>query len=137
VRDNVYLDRMLGALSTGFALLATLLAAVGLYGVLAYTVAQRTREFGVRMALGADAGRIVGLVLEQVGRMVLVGGTVGLVAALGLGHAARSLLFGLSGHAPAVLAAAGGVLVLVALSAGVVPAWRAARVSPAGALRHE
>jgi ABC-type antimicrobial peptide transport system permease subunit len=128
---------MLGALSAGFALLATLLAAVGLYGVLAYTVAQRTREFGVRMALGADGGRIVGLVLEQVGRMVLVGGTIGLVAALGLGRAARSLLFGLSGHAPAVLAAAGGVLVLVALSAGMVPAWRAARVSPAGALRHE
>ena len=137
VRESVYLDRLIGTLSAGFALLATLLAAVGLYGVLAYTVAQRTREIGVRMALGADGARIRGMVLRQVGRMVLVGGAIGVAAALGLGRAAQSLLYGLRGDDPGVVAAAAVVLALVALGAGYVPAWRASRVSPAGALRRE
>jgi predicted permease len=137
VRDNVYLDRMLGVLSAAFAALATLLAAVGLYGVLAYTVAQRTREIGVRMALGADARRVRGMVLRHVGRMVLVGGAAGGAAAFGLGRAAQSLLFGLDGRDPAVVAAAAAVLAAVALAAGYVPAWRASRVSPVGALRRE
>jgi len=136
-RENVYLDRMTGTLSAAFAALATLLAAVGLYGVLAYTVAQRTKEFGVRMALGADGGRIRGMVLRQVARMVLVGGAMGVAAALGLGRAVQSLLFGLEGNDPAVVSAAALVLAAVALGAGYVPAWRASRVSPAGALRRE
>jgi predicted permease len=137
VRENVYLDRMIGTLSAAFALLATLLAAVGLYGVLAYTVAQRTREIGVRMALGADGRRIRAMVLRQVARMVLVGGVIGVAAALGLGRAAQSLLFGLEGNDPVVVASAALVLAAVALGAGYVPAWRAARVSPAEALRRE
>ena len=137
VRESVYLDRMIGTLSAGFAALATLLAAVGLYGVLAYTVAQRAREIGVRMALGADGGRIRAMVLGQVGRMVLVGGAIGVAAAFGLGRAAQSMLFGMSGHDPAVVASAALLLVVVALAAGYVPAWRASRVSPAGALRRE
>ena len=137
VREDVYLDRLIGTLSAGFALLATLLAAVGLYGVLAYTVAQRTKEIGVRMALGADGARIRGMVLRQVGRMVLVGGAIGVAAALGLGRAAQSLLYGLQGNDPAVVATAAAVLAVVALGAGYVPAWRASRVSPAGALRRE
>src|SRR5215207_7760246 len=136
-RENVYLDRMTGTLSAAFAALATLLAAVGLYGVLAYTVAQRTKEFGVRMALGADGGRIRGMVLRQVARMVLVGGAIGIAAALGLGRAAQSLLYGLQGDDPVVVAAAAAVLALVAIGAGYVPAWRASLVSPAGALRRE
>jgi predicted permease len=134
-RENVYLDRMLGTLAAGFAGLATLLAAVGLYGVLSYTVAQRTREIGVRMALGASERTVRGLVLRQVGRMVLAGGVVGVVAALALGRAARSLLFGLQGHDPTAVAAAAAVLGAVALAAGWVPAWRAARVNPTAALR--
>ena len=74
VRENVFLDRFISMLSAAFALLATLLAAVGLYGVLAYTVAQRTREIGLRMALGADGPRVRGMVLRQVGWMTLIGG---------------------------------------------------------------
>jgi len=136
-RENVYLDRMTGTLAAAFAALATLLAAVGLYGVLAYTVAQRTREIGVRMALGADGRRIRGMVLRQVGRMVLVGGAIGVAAALGLGRAVQSLLYGLEGSDPAVVVTAAVVLGAVALGAGYVPAWRASRVSPAGALRRE
>ncbi|GLC26870.1 ABC transporter permease [Roseisolibacter agri] len=136
-RENVFLDRMVGALSAGFAALATLLAAVGLFGVLAYTVAQRAREFGVRMALGADARRVRALVLGQMGRMVLVGSVVGVAGALAAGRAAGSLLFGLEGQDPTAVAAAVLVLGVVAFAAGWVPARRAARVSPAGALRGE
>ena len=137
VRENVFLDRMISILSTAFAALATVLAAVGLYGVLAYTVTQRTREIGVRMALGADGGRVRRLVLRQVSRMLLVGGVIGVGVALGLGRAASSLLFGLDGYDPAVVAAAAFVLSLFALGAGYIPALRASRVDPMKALRYE
>jgi putative ABC transport system permease protein len=137
VRENVFLDRMISTLSAAFAGLATLLAAVGLYGVLAYTVAQRTREIGVRMALGADGGRVRGMVLRQVGLMTLIGGTIGIAAALGLGRAARSLLFELKGHDPVVVAVAAVILAAVALGAGYIPALRASRVDPMEALRYE
>ena len=137
IRDNVFLDRMISILSSAFAVLATLLAAVGLYGVLAYSVAQRTREIGVRMALGADAGRVRVMVLRQVGGMMVVGGIIGLVGALGLGKAASSLLFGLKGSDPVVFALSLLVLVLVAFGAGYVPARRASEVDPIQALRYE
>src|SRR5205807_2151276 len=91
VKENVFLDRMIGTLSTAFAGLATLLAAIGLYGVLAYSIAQRTREIGVRMALGADAGNVQLMVLRQVGTMTIVGGVIGIAAALALGRGAQSL----------------------------------------------
>jgi predicted permease len=137
VRENVFLDRFLSTMSASFAALATLLAAVGLYGVLAYTVAQRTREFGLRMALGADAAAVRGLVMGQVVRMTLIGGLVGLAAAIGIGLAAQSLLFGLQGWDPTVLAASVVVLSAVALGAGLLPAHRASRVAPMVALRDE
>lgn len=137
VKDNVFLDRMISMLSAAFAVLATLLAAVGLYGVLAYTVAQRTREIGVRMALGADARRVLEMVLRQVGVMTLVGAVAGIAGAVGLGRAARSLLFELKGTDPATIALSTGVLVLVALGAACVPALRASRVHPMEALRYE
>ena len=137
VRENVYLDRMISTLTVAFALLATLLAAIGLYGVLAYSVAQRTREIGVRMALGANAGNVRGLVLRQVGVMTLVGGVVGIAAALGLGRAAQSLLFELQGYDPVVIVAAAVALSAVAFVAGLLPALRASRVDPMQALRHE
>ena len=99
---------MISVLSTSFALLATLLAAVGLYGVLAYSVSQRTREIGVRMALGADGGRVQRMVLRQVGVMVIMGATIGVFGAFAVGRAAQSLLFGLEGHDPVVFVGAVG-----------------------------
>jgi len=137
VKENVFLDRMIGTLAATFAALATLLAAVGLYGVLAYTVAQRTREIGVRMALGANTRTVRGMVLRQVGRMTLIGVVIGAAAAVGLGRAARSLLYGLEGHDPGVFAIATIFLSLVALGAGLIPAVQASRVEPMQALRYE
>jgi predicted permease len=137
VRDIVFLDRFISVLSASFALLATLLAAVGLYGVLAYTVSQRTREIGLRMALGAAPSRVRMMVMRQVGLMVLVGGATGLAAAIGMGRLAQSLLFELKGSDPLVLVAAAISLSLVALAAGFIPAHRASKVDPMSALRYE
>jgi hypothetical protein len=135
--DNVFLDRMMAILSAGFAALATLLAAIGLYGVLAYNVTQRTREFGLRMALGAAPARLRAMVLRQVGLMAVVGGAVGLGAALGLGRLAEALLFGLTGYDPLVIGIALVLLAAVVLSAGYLPARRASKVAPMEALREE
>lgn len=137
VEDNIFLDRLITMLSTGFAGLATLLAAIGLYGVLAYNVAQRTRELGLRLALGAEPRNLRALVLRQVGVMAAIGGILGLAAALGLGRVAEALLFGLSGHDPLVLAGAVTVLAAVVLGASYLPARRASRIAPMAALRYE
>ncbi len=137
VRENISLDRTISILSAAFAALATLLAAVGLYGVLAYTVAQRTREIGVRMALGADAGRVRALVVRQVMVMLVIGGLTGAVAALGAGRAAQSLLYGLQGHDPVVFGLSLAMLAVVALAAAYLPARRASQVDPVQALRYE
>ena len=137
VRNNTYLDRMMTTLSAAFALLATLLAAIGLYGVLAYSVAQRTREIGLRMALGATPDRVRGMVLRQVAIMTLVGALVGLAGALGVGKGAQSILFQMTGADPAVLALSAIALALVALCAGFIPAHRASRVDPMRALKYE
>jgi ABC-type antimicrobial peptide transport system permease subunit len=128
---------MISMLSSSFAALATLLAAVGLYGVLAYAVSRRTREIGVRMALGADASRVRFMVLRQVGMMTIVGGAVGLAVAIALGRTAQSLLFGLAPYDPLVVLASIVVLGIVSLAAGYVPARRASTVDPIKALRYE
>jgi predicted permease len=137
VRQNVGQDRLVSTLSAAFAVLATLLAAVGLYGVLAYTVSQRTREFGLRMALGADPQRVRRMVLGQVGRMTIIGGVIGLGLAIGAGAAASSLLFKMQGYDPLVLVTSAVVLTIVALGAGLIPAIRASRIDPMLALRYE
>ncbi|MCA0374098.1 MAG: ABC transporter permease [Gemmatimonadetes bacterium] len=137
VKENVFLDRMISTLAASFAVLATLLAAVGLYGMLAYTVTQRTREIGVRMALGADAAKVRALVMRQVGGMTALGTVVGVAAALALGRAARSQLYQLEGHDPVVFVLAVVLLVSVALAAGFLPARRAAQVDPMQALRYD
>jgi predicted lysophospholipase L1 biosynthesis ABC-type transport system permease subunit len=130
-------DRSMRTLSVAFAGVAVLLAAIGLYGVLSYTVAQREREIGVRMALGADAIRIARLVFGQVSRMAIAGVIAGCAAALGLGRLAQSMLFGVEGPALLVLAAATIGVMVVALSAAAIPARRAVRVDPAVTLRAE
>jgi ABC-type antimicrobial peptide transport system permease subunit len=137
IRQNVFFDRLISVLSAAFAVLATLLAAVGLYGVLAYTVSQRTREIGLRMALGAAPGRVRAMILKQVGVMTLIGGTIGLAAAVGFGHLAQSLLFQLQGYDPVVLLGSAVALTIVALGAGFVPALRASQIEPMTALRYE
>jgi len=137
VRENIFLDRIIGTLSAAFAGLATLLAAVGLYGVLAYTVERRTREIGVRMALGADGRRVRAMVLRQVAVMMLIGGILGLAGAWGLGRVMGSVLYQVDGADPVVFAAALFVLTLFALAAGYIPALRASRVDPLNALRYD
>jgi predicted permease len=137
VRENVFLDRFISTMSAAFAGLATLLAAIGLYGVLAYTVAQRTREFGLRMALGADPARVRSLVLRQVAIMTLVGGAIGLGVAFVLGKTAESILFEMKSYDPLAFIGAAVVLTLVSAASGLVPALRASRIDPMRALRYE
>jgi predicted permease len=137
VRENVFLDRFITTMSAAFAGLATVLAGIGLYGVLAYTVAQRTREFGLRMALGADPSRVRMMVLRQVGWMTLIGGTIGLIAAFALGRMAESILFQMQSYDPVAFIGAAILLAIVALGAGFVPALRASRIDPMTALRYE
>ncbi len=137
VRDNTFLDRMMTTLSSLFAGLATLLAGVGLYGVLAYTVSQRTREIGLRMALGAAPARVRAMVLRQVAWMTAVGAVAGLAGAVAIGKQAGSLLFEMKGSDPAVLAISAAALSAVAILAGFIPAYRASQVDPMIALRYE
>jgi len=137
VRENVFEDRVISILSASFAGLATILAAIGLYGVLAYTVAQRTREFGLRIALGAEPQRVRRMILKQVAKMILIGGTAGLGAAIGLGQLSRSMLFEVQGYDPLVLITGAVLLSLVAIGAGCIPAYRASTVDPMKALRYE
>jgi len=120
-----------------FGAVALILAGIGIYGVISYSVAQRTREIGVRMALGAASSTVRGMVLGQVGRMTLIGGLVGIAGAIALGKGAESLLFQLKGWDPLVIIISAIVLTLVALIAGLVPALRASRIDPMQALRYE
>jgi predicted permease len=137
VDENVARDRLLTVLASAFGALATVLAAVGLYGVLAYAVAQRSREIGIRMAIGATVARIRGMVVRQTLPMLLIGCGAGLAGAMGLGRFASSLLFGVQSSNPLLLAAAAFVVIAVAAAAAVVPARRAARIDPLIALRAE
>jgi predicted permease len=130
-------ERIVATLSTAFGVLATLLAVVGLYGVMAYTVARRTREIGVRMALGAVPGNVIWLVMREV--LMLVGGGIalGLLTAFGLSRLITSQLYGITANDPLTVAGAAIVLSVVALLAGYIPARRATRVNPVLALRYE
>jgi ABC-type antimicrobial peptide transport system permease subunit len=129
--------RLTAATFTAFGLLALAVAAVGLYGAVAYTVAQRTREFGVRAALGAGARDLVRLVLGQGLRTVAVGAVIGAVGAVAAGRLLQGKLYGVDPLDPLTLAATGLVLAAAALLATWLPARRAARVDPAVALRAE
>jgi ABC-type antimicrobial peptide transport system permease subunit len=118
-------------------ILALSLAGVGLYAVISFGVARRTREIGIRAALGAHGGDLVGLVLGEGVRVTLVGVALGVVLALALGRVVESLLFGASARDPVVYVAAMATLFIVAALASIVPRWRAARVDPVTTLRDE
>jgi len=132
-----YLHRASAALVGGFAGLALILSVVGLYGVIAYSVAQRTREIGVRMALGAQRGTVAGMVLREAGWLAVIGIGLGMASAVGAASLMRSLLFGVSSWDVSTLLAVGGVLAMAALLASWLPARRAASVNPVEALRAE
>jgi predicted permease len=130
-------ERLIATLATAFSMLATLLAVIGLYGVMAYTVARRTREIGVRMALGAVSGDVMWLVMREVVLLVGCGIVLGLVGAWSLSRLVSSQLYGITPNDPVTVAGAALSLALVALLAGYLPARRATRVNPVRALRYE
>ena len=130
-------ERLVASLSLSFGLLATGLGAIGLYGVMAFSVVRRTREIGVRMALGADRGAVLRMVLRGAAGMAAVGICLGAVLALALGRYVESQLYGIRGGDLATLGGAAGVLAAVVLASGWFPARRASRVDPMLALRHE
>jgi ABC-type antimicrobial peptide transport system permease subunit len=124
-------------LSAAFGLLATVLAAIGLYGVMSYAVTQRTREIGLRVALGADSRNVLMLVLKEVAILAAIGIAIGLPGGFGLGKVIESQLFGLNARDPFTFLVATLALVATAFVAGLIPAVRAARVDPMTALRYE
>jgi putative ABC transport system permease protein len=137
VKDSLLRDRLMAMLAGAFGLLAGMLATMGLYGVIAYMVARRRNEIGVRVALGADRGRVVRLVLREALALLTVGLAIGIGLALWAGRAASALLFGLKAYDPPTLTAAVILLAVVALLASYWPAYRASRLEPMSALREE
>lgn len=137
IRDTLVQERLLAELSSGFGVLASVLTMVGLYGLVAYSVSRRTREIGLRMALGASRAAVVDLVLREIGWLLAIGVGCGSVLALFGGHAATTLLYGVAPYDPTTLAAAAALLALIALAASFAPARRATRIDPAVALRAE
>jgi predicted permease len=137
VEDNIFLDRMITSLAAAFAVLATILAGVGLYGVLAYSVARRTREIGIRLAIGANPGTVRLMVMKEVGILALIGALIGAPGAIALAKFAEPLLYGLKSSDPLVVVAATLLMMAVALGAGYFPARLAMKVAPVTALRYE
>jgi len=130
-------ERLFASLTAGFGVLALALACVGIYGIMAYTVSQRTNEIGIRLALGARRAQVRGMVLRETGWLALAGIVAGVGIALALGRLVKSMLYEMKPADPVSLLATAGLLIAVALLAGWVPAARASRVEPMEALRHE
>jgi len=137
VDQTISRERTLAALGGGFAVLAVLIACMGLYSTMAYSVARRTSEIGVRMALGAQRARVVRMVLRDVVLVAGVGLAVGVPVAWTAARMVESFLFGIKAKDPTVLVMAPVVLFVAAVTAGYGPAWRASRIDPWRALRHE
>lgn len=137
VRDSLLRERLMAMLSGFFGLLAATLATIGIYGVISYMVAQRRKEIGIRIALGADRRSVLTMILGEAGRMVAIGLVIGLVLAVAAARAASSMLYGLQPHDPMTIGLAIILLSAVALLASLLPASRAARMEPTAALREE
>jgi predicted permease len=137
ISNSLLIERLIASLSTVFGFLATLLAVIGLYGVMAYTVARRTREIGIRMALGAFQGDVIWMVMREVLWLVCIGIGAGLAAAIGLSRFVQAQLYGITGQDPITIALAGLLLAVVACGAGYIPALRASRIDAMRALRYE
>ena len=134
---SILRERLFAILSGFFGALALLLAAVGLYGLMAYNVSQRTREIGVRMALGANRRAVLSLILQETLSMTTIGLLLGIAAALGSLHFVSNLIYGVSARDPITLTTACVILGFVAALAGWLPAWKAMKVDPMVALRHD
>jgi predicted permease len=137
VDDTMVRERMMATLAAAFGLLALMLAAIGLYGLLAYSVERRTKEIGIRMALGAERIPVVALILQGAARLVIIGIAIGLPAAWAAARGIETMLFGVTPMDPAAVAGAIVALTITAQLAAYLPAWRASRVDPLTALRHE
>lgn len=135
--ETLLTERLIALLSAGFGLLATLLATIGLYGVMAFAVGRRTRELGLRMALGARPGSVIWLVMREVLVLVAIGLAIGVPAAIGLGRLVAAQLYGIKGSDPFIAGASMALLAVVAAAAGWIPAQRASRIDPILALRYE
>lgn len=137
INETHALDRLFAMLSAAFGLLATLLASIGLYGLTAYTVARRTREIGIRIALGAERRNILWIVMKEVLLLTAVGLLIGIPSSLVLGRFVQGLLFEMEAGDPLVLAVAAGMIVAVSLAAGYLPARRATAIDPVQALHYD
>jgi predicted permease len=137
ISNSLLIERLIASLSTVFGFLATMLAIIGLYGVMAYTVARRTREIGIRMALGAFQKHVVWMVMREVLLLVTIGVVAGVAAAMALTRFVQAQLYGITAHDPTTLAIASLALGVVACAAGYIPAVRASRIDAMQALRYE
>ena len=135
--ETLLTDRLIAMLSAGFGLVATLLASVGLYGVMAFVVAQRRKELGIRLALGAQPGFLIWLVMREVLLLLAIGLAVGIPAGMGLGRYVAAQLYGIQAQDPFIATSTVLLLTLVSAAAGLIPAHRASRIDPMLALRQE
>jgi ABC-type antimicrobial peptide transport system permease subunit len=135
--ETLTTDRLIAMLSAGFGLLATLLATVGLYGVMAFVVARRKKELGIRLALGARPAIVIWMVMREVLLLLGIGLAVGVPAAMALGQYVAAQLYGIKPHDPVIAAGTMALLIVVSAAAGLIPAQRASRIDPILALRHE
>ena len=135
--ETLLTDRLIALLSAGFGLLATILASIGLYGVMAFVVARRKKEMGIRLALGAQRGRLIWIVMREVLLLLAIGLAIGVPSALALGQLVSTQLYGIQPHDPWIAGTTMIVLALVSAAAGLIPAHRASRIDPILALRYE
>ena len=137
IDDTTKQERVFASLTSGFGLLALVLACIGIYGLMAYSVARRTNEIGARMALGAQSGRVQRMIIREASLLAAVGVAAGLAVGAAMSRLIASMLYGLKSYDPLTFTGASVLLIVVALSASWLPARRAASIDPLKALRHE